>query len=43
MSKLNINRDLIDSDFPGYKLSLDSLPLYDIEHELGNYVCIYNN
>ena len=35
MSKLNINRDLINSDFSGYKLTLDPLPIYNSEFDIG--------
>ena len=30
MESLKVNRDLLDPDFDGYKLSLDSLPIFQI-------------
>jgi hypothetical protein len=32
---LQIKRELLDSSFDGYKLSLDSLPTYNIQIENG--------
>ena len=37
MSKFDVNRDLLDSEFSGYKLTLDALPIYNSELDIGSY------
>ena len=31
---MNVNRELIDADFEGYKLSLDTIPTYSLQFPL---------